>query len=106
MANLDPRLPVIIGTGQINRRVDRGETALEPVDLIVEALRRAETDTGAGTGTSALLAEADAIRVVELLSWRYVNAAALVADRIGADPKETAVSTTGGNSPQMLVNRT
>jgi acetyl-CoA C-acetyltransferase len=106
MANLDPRLPVIIGTGQINRRVDRGETALEPVDLIVEALRRAGTDTGTATGTSALLAEADAIRVVELLSWRYVNAAALVAGRIGADPKETAVSTTGGNSPQMLVNRT
>jgi acetyl-CoA C-acetyltransferase len=102
MSNLDPRLPVIIGTGQVNRRVDRGETPLEPVDLIVEALRRA----GADTGASGALPGADAIRVVDLLSWRYRNAAALVADRIGADPEETAVSTAGGNSPQMLVNLT
>jgi len=102
MRNLDPRLPVIIGTGQVNRRVDRGETPLEPVDLIAEALDRA----GADTGTGGVLAGADAIRVVDLLSWRYRNAAALVADRIGADPRETAVSTTGGNSPQMLVNLT
>jgi acetyl-CoA C-acetyltransferase len=103
MANLDPRLPVIIGTGQVNRRVDRGETPLEPVDLIVEALRRAEADAGAGAG---LVAGADAVRVVDLLSWRYRDPAALVAERIGATPKETAVSTTGGNSPQMLVNQT
>src|SRR5687768_13547858 len=101
MAIVDSRLPVIIGTGQINRRVDRGEEPLEPVDLIVEALRTAEAGAGA-----AMLAGADAVRVVDLLSWRYRDPGALVAERIGASPRETSVSATGGNSPQMLVNRT
>ena len=34
---LDPRTPVIIGTGQLNQRVDRGAEVLEPVDLMAEA---------------------------------------------------------------------
>jgi len=38
---LDPRTPVIIGGGQVNQRTAEGDPALEPVDLIVEAARRA-----------------------------------------------------------------
>src|SRR5688572_19954525 len=45
-ASLDPRTPVIIGVGQVCQRVDRGEPALEPVDLIAEAARRAADDSG------------------------------------------------------------
>ena len=43
---LDPRTPVLIGAGQLSQRVDRGAEVLEPVDLMVEALRRAEADAG------------------------------------------------------------
>ncbi|MDP1806464.1 MAG: hypothetical protein Q8K72_14915, partial [Acidimicrobiales bacterium] len=46
---VDPRTPVLIGTGQLSNRVDRGAEALEPADLIAEALRRAADDTGVGT---------------------------------------------------------
>src|SRR5690606_26019025 len=99
---IDPRTPVLIGTGQVNRRVDKGEEPLEPVDLIVEALARAAEDSGAG---GQALAGADAIHVVALLSWRYRNAALLVAERVGAEPTDTGVSGMGGNSPQSLVNQ-
>lgn len=101
MTTLDPRTPVIVGAGQVTQRAEPAD-ALEPVDLIAEAARRAAEDAKA----PEILAAVDSVRTVALLSWRYVNPAALVGERIGASPRETAVSTMGGNSPQTLVNKT
>src|SRR5436190_15820853 len=100
---LDPRTPVLVGGGQVNQRTSEGDPAREPVDLIVEAARRAAEDAGTN---GKLLGAVDAVRVVSLLSWRYRDPGALVAERLGASPKETAVTTPGGNTPQSLVNRT
>lgn len=101
---LDPRLPVLIGAGQVSQRVDRGAPVLEPVDLMVEASRRAADDSG---GTNVLGA-VDSVRVASILSWRYRNPGALVADRIGATlpdrPGASMYSTVGGNQPQSMVN--
>ncbi|HWB67455.1 MAG TPA: acetyl-CoA acetyltransferase [Mycobacteriales bacterium] len=99
--SVDPRTPVLIGVGQLSHRVDRGATPLEPVDLMAEALRLAATDSGAGTAT---LARADSVQIVATLSWRYRDPGRLVADRVGAQPRDSAVSGIGGNSPQSLVN--
>jgi acetyl-CoA C-acetyltransferase len=93
---------VIVGGGQWTNRVDRGESPVEPVDLIAGALRRAADDSGAGP---KILAAADAVRLVQMFSWRYVNPATLVAQRVGASPRDAAVSPTGGNEPQVLVNQ-
>ncbi len=101
-APLDPRTPVLVGTGQFNNRVDRGEPVLEPVDLMTEALRRAEADTG----TSGVLGAADSVRVLMLLSWRYRNPGRLVAERLGLDDPESIYTVMGGNYVQTLVNRT
>ena len=98
---LDPRTPVLVGTGQLLQRVTP-EEALEPVDMIAEAARRAADDAG----SSRILQEVDSIRVVALLSWRYINHSKLIADRIGATPAETAYTSMGGNTPQSLVNKT
>lgn len=99
---VDPRTPVLIGAGQLSRRVDRGEEPLEPVDLIVEALRRAAADAGLDPGA---LAGADAVHVVSLLSWRYRDPGLLVGQRLGASPRDTSVTGMGGNSPQSLMNQ-
>jgi acetyl-CoA C-acetyltransferase len=93
---------VVIGGGQWSNRIDRGESSAEPVDLIAEALRRAADD--AGVGARALEA-ADAVWVVQLLSWRYADPAALVAARLGATPRDTALSPIGGNEPQALLSQ-
>lgn len=100
---VDPRTPVLIGVGQLSHRVDRGEAPLEPAELMVHALRRAGEDAGAG---SAALTRADAVHVIGLLSWRYRDAGRLVAERLGATPKDTSVTGNGGNGPQSLVNQT
>ena len=98
--SLDPRLPVVVGAGQLTRRPGSSEvsTAPEPMDMMVEVLRRA-----AGSHET-LLTKADSIRVPELVSWRYPNAGALIAERVGASPRQTVYSTTGGNTPQAFLN--
>lgn len=98
---LDPRTPVIVGVGQNLRRLETAEGATEPVAMMVDALRLAAEDSGAG---AKVLERADSIRTIEALSWRYVNPAALIAEHVGASPREEVRSTTGGNSPQMVLN--
>lgn len=113
---IDPRSPVIVGVGQWSRHLpaalsleEVGELA-EPVDMMAEALRRAGVDAAGGDvggdAGRALLARAQRVAVVSLLSWRYRNPAALLAERIGARPSDLVLGAVGGNSPQLLVNRT
>ena len=68
---------------------------------MAEAVERAAADANLPG-----LPAADSVRVVHLLSWRYRDPARFVASRLGLSPRETALTTPGGNSPQMLVNTT
>ena len=89
---------MIVGVGQVSQRTADPADALEPVDLLAEAARRAEADSA-----SSLIARLDAIAVTDILSWRYPDPGALLGRRLDATPKTTIMSTVGGNSPQMLV---
>ena len=99
---VDPRTPVIVGVGQVENRIDRGDDEVEPVELIARAAEAAASDSG-GRG---VLAELDSVRVVKLLSWRYRDPGALVAQRVGARPRQSVYTTDGGQTPQALLNRT
>ncbi len=95
---MDPRAPVVVGVGQTSQR-EPADTAKPPIELLEAAARAAEADAGA-----ALLARADIIAVVQIVSWRYPDPGALLARRLGITPRRTALTTVGGNSPQLLVN--
>jgi len=98
---INDHTPVLVGVGQLSQRVDRGEPALEPADLMAEAVRTALHDAGA----PSLAARIDSIRVMNILSWPYRDPAAAVASRIGATPSHTGLTVMGGNYPQTMVNR-
>ncbi len=93
---IDPRTPVLVGGGQVNER----DGGVEPVDLIVRAAR----DAAEKAGAPKLLENIDSVRVVGLLSWRYRDPGALVAERLGAGPVRTGYTGNGGSTPQVLVN--
>jgi acetyl-CoA C-acetyltransferase len=80
---LDPRTPVLVGAATAQRPVD-GSAGVEPVDLMVEAVRGAAADAGA----AALAARAGLLAVPEG-NWSYPDPARLVADRIGATGART-----------------
>ncbi len=79
-----------------------GGRAGRPAGRRPAAGRRRQRGPGDG---EALLRGADAIRTICAFSARYRNPAALVAERLGASPRDLAVSPIGGNEPQVLVNR-
>jgi acetyl-CoA C-acetyltransferase len=98
---IDPRTPVVVGVGQRSQRIDDPEAALEPIDLLAEAARAAGDDAG----VPGLAAAADTVAVVDMVSWNYPDAGALLARRLGREaPVRTVTTTLGGNSPQLLVN--
>ena len=99
--SIDPRTPVIVGVGQYLHRAEGIDDALEPVALMERAVHEAAADAGLD-GVPA----ADSIRVVNVIGWRYRNAPRFVAERLGQQPAELAYTTSGGNSPQSLLNRT
>lgn len=104
---LDPRLPVIVGVGQLTRRPPAGvdaswvEAAPEPLEMMAECLERAAQDSGAGSG---LLGRAERLAVVAIMSQRYANPALVLAERLGAHPADLVLSSTGGNTPQALLD--
>lgn len=98
---LDPRTPVLVGTGQVIQRAKTVDEARNPVELIADAIRAAAADAGLSG-----VPNVDSIRVVSFLSWRYRDPARFIADELGITTGERAYTTAGGNSPQMLVNRT
>jgi acetyl-CoA C-acetyltransferase len=95
---IDPRAPVVVGVGQTSQHVP-AEEARPPIELLADAARAAEADSGA-----SLLARSDVVAVVAIGSWRYADPGAYVARLLGIEPRATAVSTVGGNSPQLLVD--
>src|SRR5437764_10710558 len=95
---IDPQAPVIVGVAQTLRRPEDPATATAPVQMMADALRLAADDSGAG---SALLERADSVRVAAVLSWRYSDPGTLVAEQLGISPRETVVTTAGGNSPPL-----
>jgi acetyl-CoA C-acetyltransferase len=97
---VDPRLPVVVGVGQVSQRVAPAD-ARAPIALLADACRRADADAG---GARSLLERADVVAVAQIGSWRYPDPGALLARQLGIEPRSTVVSTVGGNSPQLLVN--
>src|ERR1700742_4268390 len=88
------RTPVIVGTGEIPARPNEFTEGLEPLTLLVEALKGAEADSGA-----KLLHEIDSLDVVNFLSWRYRDPEKLLSSRLGIHPKHAYYGPVGGESP-------
>lgn len=93
---LDPRTPVLVGFGQVNQ-YDDPTNAVEPVELMARAAREA--------ADPRVLEKVDAIRLINLLSWRYRDPGLLLGQRIGASSPATFYTGDGGNMPQSLVNQ-
>src|SRR5205823_13669709 len=89
MSNLTPspedRIPVIVGVGEIVDRPKEITAGLEPLTLLEQALRRAETDSGA-----KLLGDIGSLDIVNFLSWRYGHPEQQLADHRGMQPAHLA----------------
>lgn len=95
----EDRIPVIVGIGEIVDRPKEIIEGLEPLDLLEQALRRAEADAGA-----KLLGEVQSLDVVNFLSWRYRDPEKLLAQRLGVSPVHCYYGPVGGESPIRFIH--
>ncbi|MFB6462182.1 acetyl-CoA acetyltransferase [Bradyrhizobium tunisiense] len=95
----EDRIPVIVGVGEIVDRPKEITEGLEPLDLLEQALRRAEADAGA-----KLLCQVQSLDVVNFLSWRYRDPEQLLAQRLGISPAHCYYGPVGGESPIRYIH--
>lgn len=91
----DERLPVLVAGGQCLERQ-------EPVSAMELMTRAAEQCLSEAPGLGA---EIDRVSVVNIMSPVPPAPAGALASRLKLSPGRTEVTTIGGNSPQVLVNR-
>jgi acetyl-CoA C-acetyltransferase len=70
--------------------------------MLEEISHAAAADAGA---SPAALADLDVVALVSIAGWRVQNGPRVLAERLGASPRQEYVATTGGESPLPLVNR-
>jgi acetyl-CoA C-acetyltransferase len=105
-------MPVIVGAGQVTDTTTPPDKARSPLGLMVDAVRLAAQDSGAG---AAILRQVDSLAAIRLFSdsnprfkspfGSMVNSPWSIARHIGASPREMLYPSGGGNMPQVLVNR-
>ena len=95
--------PVLVGAGQYLDRPATLAEAMSPVAMMEATARAAARDAGL---PGSALRQVETLIVVDTVGERVVdNPPAALARRIGADGSRQWVTVTGGNTPQMLVNR-
>lgn len=95
------RMPVLVGVGQVNDRPADPLEGLTSVELMAEALRRADADAGGGW-----LARADRLAAVRQISMPALHPAApRVADMLGLSGLATGdTASASGDSPIRLLD--
>lgn len=95
------RTPVIVGVGQVNDRPTDPANGMDPIALMVEALRRADVDAGVG-----LLKDCDSLAVVSQLSFPHLNPVdGKLADELCIAPAHSEqTAKPNGDSPIRLLN--
>ena len=91
--------PVLVGVSHLEQRFTDFDSAKEPIELMIEAVKQAAQDAG----SSALL-DASSVRVIKGL-WPYQDPARAVAQAIGCANAESVVSPFGGNFVQAVLNQ-
>lgn len=96
----DSRQPVLVGVGTCMQREDDPGLAREPIDLMLEAVRRAGDDAS-GAGGAQILASLQHISVPKG-RWRYNNPAGEIARTVGAASATTVLASVGVLQQNLL----
>jgi len=97
--------PIVVGVGDIVNRSRKVEDAIEPLQLMLQAIQKALQDTGLhSTGIAALQSEVDSLDVVKSWTWPYPDLPGLLSDRLAIKPRRKHQSEHGGNQPAYLLD--
>ena len=104
---MNPNLmtPIIIGVGDVKNKSSRVEDAIEPMQLMLQAITRAlEDSTTEHSIAEKLKSSIDSISVVATWTWPYADLPGLLAEKLRVRPRHRIYSKHGGNQPIKLVD--
>ena len=97
--------PVIIGVGDVKNRSLKVEDAIEPMELMLQAITCAIQDaTFDPSAAGELRSSIDSVSVVATWTWPYTDLPGLLSERLGIQPPHKIYSKHGGNQPIKLVD--
>lgn len=94
--------PIIVGVGDIKNKSQKLEDAKEPLELMLQAIRKAVDD--ACLRQDDILPLVDSITVVPPWTWPYPDLPKLIASKLGVDASHLHIGTHGGNQPALLCD--
>ncbi|KAM3423890.1 hypothetical protein BST61_g1285 [Cercospora zeina] len=98
------KTPVIIGVGDVVNRSKKVEDAIEPLQLMIQAIQKAMQDTGLAASTLAEVQRSiDSLSVVHTWTWP-ADYPTLIAQRLAFKPLHSEYSAIAGNQPVKLID--
>ncbi|OBT38752.1 hypothetical protein VE00_10460 [Pseudogymnoascus sp. WSF 3629] len=95
--------PIIVGVGDVRNKA--AQNPIEPVDLMLEAIRLSLIDCNLSPSNSQRLqSDIDSVDVVACSTWPYHDLPGLVSERLGVDAKHKHYTPSMGNQPVKLLN--
>jgi len=99
------KIPIVIGVGDVVNRSKRIEDAVEPLQLILQAIQKAVQDAGLDASTAtALQRNIDSLDVVRSWTWPYPDLPSLISERLSCSPSRKHTTEHGGNQPALLFD--
>lgn len=98
--------PVIIGVADVKNASKKVEDAIEPLELILQAIEKAIDDTGLIKPVAPdLLSSVDSLDVVRTWTWPYPDLSGLIAKRLAIKPtRRYYTEQHGGDQPAKLLD--
>ena len=95
----------VVGVGDVKNKSSKLEDAIEPMELMLRAVKQAITDTGLdSSGANLLQSQIDSIDVVRTWTWPYTDLPGLLCEKLGVKSGHKFYSNHGGNQPAKLLD--
>jgi acetyl-CoA acetyltransferase len=97
--------PIVVGVGDIKNRSLKVEDAIEPLQLMFQAILKAIQDTNlSSSAAKELQSKIDSVGVVNTWTWIYPDLPGLISEKLDVKPKYQVLSHHGGDSPAKLFD--
>jgi hypothetical protein len=97
--------PIVIGVGDVVNRSRKVEDAIEPLQLMLQAIQLALNDTNVSASVAKeLQAQIDSLDVVGSWTWPYTDLPTLLSEKLGVAPQRKYYSPIGGHHPGKLFD--
>jgi hypothetical protein len=98
-------IPIVVGVGDIKNRSVKVEDAIEPAELMLQAILESISDTSLSPEASKQVqSKIDSVSVVNTWTWNYSDLPSLISEKLGVIPKHKVLSHHGGDSPAKLFD--